>query len=252
MVADLILEEVPEFSKRYSDYSVFGSNNTLMVFGTDRPSGKLSGYREKGAGTVHIVTGRKGKDPNFSTDSSFVYVSSKTDADKNLGLDSAEVASNGFSSVIAKSDTVRIVHRRDMKISSEKGNEYIFIGDKKMRFRVGNNFVLVTDKEVVIDVGEKSFATLDGSKIELKIGNSTFTMNAGASVLSTPKFSTVGGADAPRDAWASALLEAMLTHTHMTVVGPTLPVAAGLPPPNTKIVAELPSKYSALKLETLT
>lgn len=123
MSYDVIVEDVPAFRKRVGDNVVAGSNNAMIVLGTDRPAGPGSGYGHvgaqddgKGAGTVHIVVGRAGSDPSFADDSAFIYVSMKTDVDANVGTTAIEGATIGSSAVIAKADSVRIVARKDLKI----------------------------------------------------------------------------------------------------------------------------------------
>jgi hypothetical protein len=132
MSYDHIVENVPDFVRRVGDRVMEGSNNVLMVLGTDRPSGLDSGLGHinsagggKGTGTWHVVAGRSGEDPNFASDKSFIYLSMKTDVDVNLGLGSIEEATNATPAVVLKSDSVRIVARKDLKISV--GKAFIFM-----------------------------------------------------------------------------------------------------------------------------
>lgn len=122
MSYDIIKEDVPILVKRHGDRVIAGSNNSMMVFGTDRAApGEAtidSGYGDQqNAGSWHVIVGMHSTNPNFDSDDSFIYLSRKTDVDKNIRLESVEFSSNGGPAAILKSDSVRIVAREDMKIS---------------------------------------------------------------------------------------------------------------------------------------
>lgn len=131
MSYDMIQENVPRFVKRVGDRVSEGSNNVLMVLGTDRAAPQEahlnSGFghvnaensgRESGA--WHLTVGRSTPNPNFSTDSGYIYVSMKTDVDKNSSLENVEFNTNAIAGVLIKSDSVRIIGRKDIKIHADK------------------------------------------------------------------------------------------------------------------------------------
>ncbi len=114
MSYEVVMERVPVLDRRESDRVIAGSNNSVIVLGTDRPGGSKTGYG-KGSGTVHVIAGLNGSDPSMSDDRAFLYVSAKTDPDKNLSI-TAEGIESEASTVIAKADTIRLVGRRNVKI----------------------------------------------------------------------------------------------------------------------------------------
>lgn len=263
MSADIVIEEVPKFVRRYGDYVVEGSNDTIAIFGTDRAKkgaatlddglGHLDAQgKGVGTGTIHFIAGRAGKDPDFVNDKSFIYISKKTDVDTNLGLESVESKSNPLPSIVMKSDNIRIVGKNDIKVSSVDGKDFFYLKSQKIKLKVGDNFLHITPQEVFIDIGGASSFKMTNSEIKAVIGSSTLTINAGSTQIKSPKVSTVGGSETARDNWANAIMQAILTHGHMTAMGPTLPVSAGFPPPNPNIIADLAAKYAAFKAATLT
>lgn len=135
---DPIKEAVPIFVKRVGDRVIEGSNNSIMIFGTDRAApaeAKLdSGYghakhTEKGvgAGSWHVIVGRDGENPNFKTDKSYIYLCSKTDVDNNIE-NKFEFTTNKTAAVIIKSEAVRVVANQNIKIISN--NTYITLNGK--------------------------------------------------------------------------------------------------------------------------
>ena len=160
MSYDFVEEEVPKFIRRLGDRVIEGSNNSTMVFGTDRAAkqeAKLnSGYGHinasnsgLAAGSWHIIVGRTTEDPNFDTDRAYIYLSMRTDADKNLKLEYTPsingVNTNGTSAAIIKADVVRIVSREDVKIV------------------VGSSSILLKKDEIVLN--SPSIRIGDGSKL---------------------------------------------------------------------------------------
>lgn len=262
MSADLVIESVKPFTKRIGDQVFEGSNDTIIILGTDRakngPAGLGDGLghvnaqnKGVGTGTIHIIAGRKNEDPDFSQDSAFIYVSKKTDVDENLGLSSVESKAEAGPAIVSKSDHIRIVQKKTLKIATEKGDEYIFMKSKQLKLRVGDNYIEVTDSKVTIDVGGVSKFTADKNNIKGSIGNSNVTMDSSSIVLSSPKITTVGGSENPRKDWEAAVMNAILTHTHMTSMGPSLPVQSAVPPPNSNIITDLQGKYQVLISQTL-
>jgi len=131
MSYDIAREDVPEFVKRVGDRVIAGSNNSMIVFGTDRPTDIDSGYGDinslgggKRAGSCHIIVGRAGENPDPIDDKSFIYLSMKTDVDDNLEL-TFEEETNDVAAAVVKSDALRFVARENLKISV--GGAYIFM-----------------------------------------------------------------------------------------------------------------------------
>jgi len=131
MSYDMVQEKVPRFIKRIGDRVSEGSNNVLMILGTDRAApGEAaldSGFghiNAQGGGTAagawHVVVGRSAENPNFSTDNGYMYVSMKTDVDKNSSLEDIEFNTNSVSGVMIKADSVRVIGRKDIKIHANK------------------------------------------------------------------------------------------------------------------------------------
>lgn len=145
---------------RDGESSLNGKNNQLIIMGRDRPGAVDSGYgASPGAGTVHIVVGRLGRDPSFRDDAAFIYTSMMTDADANLGLQisggesSYEVKSGP--AVIAKSDNIRLVHRAsgDIRITSDDGSNFIILSSDSCEIKIGSSWLKVKDGSVIIEAG---------------------------------------------------------------------------------------------------
>ena len=176
-------EAIPRFKKRPGDIAFEGSNNTLIVLGTDRSGSYAELQNNKlnisqneignSKGSIDIVAGRKVPeslkitntfnkeelkkmpfnsanvytgtinnecDPDFINDKSRIYISQKTNADKKLSrTNSGQLNTNsgilkynstlGISDVsiengcvIIKSDSIRMVARKDFQILL-KGDE---------------------------------------------------------------------------------------------------------------------------------
>jgi len=132
---DDLVEPVPNYLSAKCEKVISGKNNAWIVLGRDRPGSRLSGYGGKGdtqAASIDIVVGRMGSadvqqvnekneqlwtDPNFKKDSSRVYISQKTDVDKNFGLSQGKVGNSHAKAAIAiKSDAVRVIAREGIKL----------------------------------------------------------------------------------------------------------------------------------------
>ena len=128
-----IAEPIPEFAKAEAE-KIYSQGNSAIVLGRDRPGSKLSGYGgrgDTGASSVDIVVGRMGAaatevtdkekpvfaDPNFKVDSARIYISQKTDIDKNFGIIEGRIGPSLSKSAIGiKADAVRIVAREGIKL----------------------------------------------------------------------------------------------------------------------------------------
>ena len=143
MSYDIVVEKGPEFKKRIGDWVNQGSNNTIIICGTDRaadgPADISKGLgtssdsgKGKGTGTIHLIAGRKAEDPDLKDDKSYLYLTMKSKVDDNLNLGSVEKADNDLPGAILKSDLVRLVFRKNIKISSADGKNSIYMDDKKL------------------------------------------------------------------------------------------------------------------------
>jgi len=115
-------EKVPKFTARVGDYVLEGSNNSLIVLGRDRVDTVSSGQKEK-AGSVHIVVGRqKEEDLDIENDLSTITINMNSDIDANFKTDSIGSTSSPAASIGIRSDEIRIVARRGMKIVVDGGD----------------------------------------------------------------------------------------------------------------------------------
>lgn len=125
-------EPIPEFIPSGNDHVIKGTNNTYIVLGRDRPGNRLSGYSaHTQAGAIDIVVGRMGGkpkrkkfvDPDFEKDSARIYISQKTDIDKNFNLAKGTIGDKIADSGIAiKADGVRIIARQGIKLITEQND----------------------------------------------------------------------------------------------------------------------------------
>jgi len=165
MSYDIIVEEVPKFKKRVGDQVMQGSNNTIIIFGTDRAADgpadiskglgtvKDSG-KGKGTGTLHFIVGRKGAEPDLKDDLSYLYLTMKSKIDDNLNLSSIEAADNDLPGAVIKSDLIRHVYRKNIKITSDDAKFSVFM-DKKI-LRVNTDGTKSTFKKDEIEFGNNT------------------------------------------------------------------------------------------------
>jgi len=129
-----IVEPVPIFDRAEDEVVYANKNNSWIVLGRDRPSTKISGYGGEGGtqcGSIDIVTGRmssvKGGPksdiwvaPNFKSDAARIYISQKTDIDKNFDLVAGNVGmSKAKSGIGIKADAIRIMGREGIKLVTQ-------------------------------------------------------------------------------------------------------------------------------------
>jgi hypothetical protein len=128
-----IIEPSPEYNQGKSELLISKGMGNIII-GRDRPYDLKSGYGGQGnshAGTIDIVTGLGGIlarqvnevgekvlfNKNMYLDAARVYVSQKTDVDKNFGLVDGTVGSpNARSAVAVKGDSVRLIGREGIKL----------------------------------------------------------------------------------------------------------------------------------------
>jgi hypothetical protein len=119
---EVVVEKIPTFKNRPKDRVIEGSNNTIIILGRDRPTDVASGEKQL-AGTIQIIAGRsKDEDLDIDKDNSTIYITMKSDIDKNFGTDSVGSAVGPVAAIGLKSDEIRIVARKGMKIVVDGGN----------------------------------------------------------------------------------------------------------------------------------
>jgi hypothetical protein len=127
MGQDMVYEVVPRLQRRVGDAVLANQNNATILLGRDRPGGVDSGYGSgPGAGAVHAIAGRaNADDPSIADDSVTLYLSAKSDPDDNSGTTSVGTAVKGVPTAVLRADCVRIVPRRDFKLSV--GSAYLIM-----------------------------------------------------------------------------------------------------------------------------
>jgi len=187
---DTIIEPVPEFDRAPCETVMHGENNQWIVLGRDRPANRASGYGGAGhthCGMVDIVVGRassknnglKAAGPsdedvvgnNWFNDAARIYISAKTDIDKNLGLSRGTLGNKKAQSGIAlKADQVRIVGRGGIKIVTGKAqNVKVGAGGEKL----SNGAKEITPSPII----ELIAGNQDGSSRHFSIDKGFFTVN---------------------------------------------------------------------------
>jgi len=124
-------EAIPKYDRSDSEVLYQNKNNASIVLGRDRPGNKLSGYGGAGhsnCGSIDLVVGRmsaapngpeadKFCNPNMFDDAARIYISQKTDIDKNFGIVEGNVGSlEAKSAVAVKADSVRLIGRMGIKL----------------------------------------------------------------------------------------------------------------------------------------
>lgn len=131
---DELIEAEPERIAAKAEKQI-KKGNAWIVLGRDRPAGVRTGYGGAGhhrAASIDICVGPQGRDisewdpkkretlsvnPDLLKDSARIYVSSKTDVDKNFGLADGSLGNViGKSAIAIKADGVRIIGREGVKI----------------------------------------------------------------------------------------------------------------------------------------
>jgi len=131
---DTIPEAHPRYNATPSEKIIEGDNNQFIIMGRDRPRGIFSGYGGKGnshCGSIDIVAGMSGMmarvvdkrgnlvstDKSPELDAARIYISQRTEIDKNFNLPAGMVGSPTPRSGIAiKADGVRIIARDGIKL----------------------------------------------------------------------------------------------------------------------------------------
>ncbi len=155
------IEPVPQYDAAPCEKVISGQNNQWIVLGRDRPGNRATGYGGAGhshCGHIDLVVGRASSKNNglkaagpsdddvignsFFNDAARIYISSKTDIDKNFGLSRGlQGNKKAVSGIGIKADAVRVVGRAGVKIVTGKaqnvkagaGGEKLSMGSKDIR-----------------------------------------------------------------------------------------------------------------------
>jgi len=126
-----IVEPVPRYIQAGCEEIVNKNaqkRNAFIVVGRDRPTNRASGYGGEGqtqAGMIDLVVGRGGSSPDsnmqidnqINDDCARIYISQKTDIDKNFKLCNGQVGDNRTRSGVGIiADGVRIIGREGIKL----------------------------------------------------------------------------------------------------------------------------------------
>ena len=129
-----LVEPVPVFIRAEGEVVYANQNNSWIVLGRDRPATTISGgggEGQTGCGMIDLVTGRMSSveggprsdvyvHPNFTSDAARIYISQKTDIDKNFDLVKGGVGmSKAKSGIGIKADAVRIIGREGIKLVTQ-------------------------------------------------------------------------------------------------------------------------------------
>ena len=159
-----ILEPVPYHDQTESEVVYKNANNAWIVLGRDRPGPKNSGYGGRGAtqaASIDIVVGKQGAtkkgprsniyvDPNFAGDAARIYVSQKTDIDKNFGLVAGNVGlSVARSGIGIKADAVRLIGREGIKLVTGTGPKERNSSGEKLKTTYGIDLIAGNDDETL-------------------------------------------------------------------------------------------------------
>lgn len=149
MSKDMVYEDVPILLRRQGDHLIAGQNNSTILLGRDRVTKTDTGYGSratggKGAGSMHLIVGRKGQDIS-ADDAASVYLSEKSDPDEQAQT-SFGSSQKEKSVVMMRADCLRVVGRTDFKLSV--GKAYISITSE-------GKIVIEGDVQLGADAGER-------------------------------------------------------------------------------------------------
>jgi len=217
---DRILEAHPHYNAAPSEAITEGENNNFIILGRDRPRGLKSGYGGKGdthSGKIDIVVGLQGinakeeagdgqriyTDPDPILDAARICISQKTDVDDNFHLKDGKVGNSKTRSAIAiKADGVRIIGREGIKLvtgTDKYNSQGVEIPSVSGIDLIAGNI----DSEVEpIPKGKKLTAALEDLTKMVENLNDIVTN------LATNQVKLIGN---------------LMTHIHISPVGPTTP-----------------------------
>jgi hypothetical protein len=227
------LEHVPRLkeAEQSSETLFSGQNNAEIAFGRDRPSELCSGYGGSGdthCGRIDIVVGRhpnqedpeKEVNPNFKKDAARIYISQRTDIDKNFKLTKGRVGNSVARSAIGiKADAVRIIGREGIKLVTRV--------DRRNSVPDGTGEI-TTIKGIDLIAGNKS-----GDLQPLAKGKN---LNEILNIISNDLELIVGMVNSLATKQL-ALDSALAAHTHSVIPDPTSPTLLGTLPSLTAATA---------------
>tara|TARA_R110002074_G_scaffold73172_14_gene168151 strand:- start:443 stop:1345 length:903 start_codon:yes stop_codon:yes gene_type:complete len=159
-----IPEPIPFHNQAQCEVIYKNNNNAWIVLGRDRPGPKSSGYGGQGAtqaGAIDMVVGKMGAtkegpksniytDPNFAGDAARIYISQKTDIDKNFDLARGNVGlSEARSGIGIKADAVRVIGREGIKLVTGTSSNERTSGGGKRRVTYGIDLIAANDDDTV-------------------------------------------------------------------------------------------------------
>lgn len=149
-------------------------NGVIQRLGPDQPGSKISGYGGAGhsnTATYSVIVGPQSKkrnkkvinsnmysNPDIDSDSATLYLSQKTDVDKNFGLVAGSVGSpEGLSAFAVKADSCRLISRYGIKLVTG-------VDDQDS---IGNNIVGIKGIDLIAGNSEGTYKP-SGYKGEVK------------------------------------------------------------------------------------
>tara|TARA_R110002074_G_scaffold127231_4_gene266111 strand:+ start:13304 stop:14224 length:921 start_codon:yes stop_codon:yes gene_type:complete len=159
-----IPEAVPFHNQAECETVFKNGNNSWIILGRDRPGPLNSGYGGMGAtqaASIDIVCGKMGAtkagpksniyaNPNFAGDAARIYISQKTDIDKNFGLVAGNVGlSVARSAVGIKADAVRLIGREGIKLVTGTVPIECVSGGEPLTTTYGIDLIAGNDDETV-------------------------------------------------------------------------------------------------------
>lgn len=117
----------PQFQARIGDRVIQGSNNTIIILGTDRSADVLSGQLAPDSGAILFIAGRQTEpDIDPTNDLSTIEITMNSDVDTKYNTPSTVGAGTTQNApdaaVVIKSNQLRIIARNGMKIFVEGGD----------------------------------------------------------------------------------------------------------------------------------
>jgi len=216
----VVKEPVARFTKRPGDTVIQGSNGARMVFGMDRTGAvgdtptpgsptidivatryelPADGAEPEGSAPRVTTNARDEReteknplkrnakdnpnegDPDFSLDDLRVYLSALTNADENFSIEIEGVEGSGEGpAIVLKTDQIRMVARKDLKIQVTDGDGIGFA-------------ILITPTEFVVIPPPDGIIKLGGRDADKGL-LCNLAENANGKVVGTPTISTFGGA----------------------------------------------------------
>lgn len=200
-----IKNSIPRYRKRAGDIMLQSSNNSAIRIGSDRKSG-LDIENDAGKGSIDIVAGifenteiknelgfseldksaiKKDSDPDFEKDKSRIVVSesSKVDSDFNIEISGTTQITVGEPNIVAKSDHVRIISRKSIKIILQEEQSTPPDQCASISIEKGN---------IIITPAVTGVIKLGGDDANMAILCQPIAQAAGGTVVAGPVVSTLG------------------------------------------------------------